>query len=199
MPKLTLTDFVDIVARSGTRKATKVAGVKNRPAYSPATDFYKPIRDGLADIHKNSKPKSALKDILRTLTDPKKQANYPTIVAGYAKWWGRKTFEWFDPPSSVFTSAGIDVVVNPELGLEFNGRPHVIKLYFKGEPLTKNRITIVTQLMEAELRQNSPEGALMAVLDTRTSKLIPGSAVSPVVTAILQAELAYIAALWPNV
>jgi hypothetical protein len=31
MPKITLTDFVDVVTRSGTTKITKIAQIKNRP------------------------------------------------------------------------------------------------------------------------------------------------------------------------
>lgn len=70
MPQLSLTDFVDVVSRTGTPKANKVAGIKNRLAYSPAFDFYKPLRDGLITIHKTGKPKSSLAHIASGITDP---------------------------------------------------------------------------------------------------------------------------------
>jgi hypothetical protein len=45
MIRVSLTDFVDIVSKSGTPKATKVAQVKKRGRYEPAVDFYKPLRE----------------------------------------------------------------------------------------------------------------------------------------------------------
>lgn len=39
MPRITLTDVVDITSKSGTPKATKVNQIKYRQAYSPQTDF----------------------------------------------------------------------------------------------------------------------------------------------------------------
>ena len=199
MPRLSLTDFVDIVVRLGSSKANKVAAIKHRPAYDPAHDFYKTIRDALADIHRNGHPKARLQAVLGSLSDPKKQVNYPGIVAGYQKWWGRKSFTWFDPPSSLFSHAGVEVSINPELGLEFGGHKHIIKLYFKGDPLTKHRIDLVTELMEHCLRGAAPAGIQMSVLDTRTSKLFSGSGAVPRSVAALRAELSYIAALWPSV
>jgi hypothetical protein len=199
MPKLSLTDFVDIVSKSGTPKATKVAQVKNRPKYDPATDFYKPIRDFFVELHKKKHPKSKLKSALTSVTDPKKLTNYPGIISGYSKWWGTRALTWFDPPADTFTAHGIDVAVNPELGLAINGKRHLVKLYFKSEPLAKTRAAIVIHLMEKALRTHCSQGELMAVLDTRKAKLIVPTVSVPHLNAVLLAELAYISALWPSV
>ncbi|WP_164879142.1 hypothetical protein [Flavobacterium cerinum] len=40
--KISLTDFLDFINRSGGTKMTKVKQVKNRAKYHPASDFYKP-------------------------------------------------------------------------------------------------------------------------------------------------------------
>ncbi len=117
MPNLSLTDLVDVVSRAGTPKATKVAEIKNRKAYQPATDFYKPFREGLVGVHEAGKDKKALGDLQKSLTDPKKIANYPDAIEGYRKWWGKKSFAWFEPPRNLYGHAGIDVAINPELGL----------------------------------------------------------------------------------
>lgn len=196
MPRISLTEFVDIVVRSGIPKMNKLSTIKNRPPYEPAYDFYKIIREALEDTHKNVYNKAHLRQILGTLRDPKKQVNYPEIVAGYCKWWGRKSFAWFDPPNSIFSNAGVDVSINPELGLEFGGKRYVVKLYFKGDTLAKNRIAPVTQLMENCLRPTVPPDVLMAVLDTRASRLFIGGELNPRLIAALKAELRYIAELW---
>lgn len=198
MPQLSLTDFVDIISASGTPKATKVKQVKNRPPYSPVTDFYKRIRENIIDIHRNNRKKSYIDRTLVGLTDKKKETAYPAIISGYKKWVGRKKIKWFDPPHDVFSSNGVDVSINPELGVKINGNPHLIKLYFKSEPLTKNRIDIITYLMAAVLSHScpSPSKTVMSVLDVRRSKLISPTVPVPLIDGILEAELAYISSLW---
>ena len=156
------------------------------------------IREALEDTHQNGHNRAHLRQIVGTLRDTKKQVNYPKIVDGYCKWWGRKSFVWFDPPNSMFSNAGVDVSINPELGLEFGGEKYVVKLYFKSDTLAKNRIELVTQLMENCLRPSVSPDVMMAVLDTRASKLFIGSEPDPRLIAALKAELRYIAELWPQ-
>ena len=199
MHRLSLTDFVDIVSKSGTPKATNVARIKNRPDYEPATDFYKPLRDCLIETHRKNLNAQNLKKLLHSLNDGKKIKNYPDIIKGYSTWWDKKTLEWFEPASENYMLHEIAVSINPELGLIINGQPHLIKLYFKSDPLTKNRIDIVTHLMEICLRKHCQHGEVMAVLDMRNGKLITPRVPIPALSATLDAELAYIAALWPNV
>ena len=191
MPSLSLTDLVDVVSKAGTPKATKVAEIKNRKPYQPATDFYKPFRDGVIDIHQKGKDKKGLLDLQNALTDPKKIANYPDAIDGYRKWWGKKTISWFEPPKNTYGHAGIDVAVNPELGLVVDGKRHVVKLYLKADPLTV--------LMEVSLRSKCQADDLLALLDVRQAKLFTVSAQLKPTKAVVDAELAYVAALWPSV
>jgi hypothetical protein len=198
MPYLSLTDFVDVVSKAGSPKATKVSQIKNREKYSPATDFYKSLREGIVNIHESCSPKAALKEILGGLTDKKKIANYPLAIDGYKKWWGNKAFSWFNPPNAKFSKHGFDISVNPELGLEFNGQRHVIKLYLKDEKLTKFRVDLITGLMKLTLSQSAGNGTLMSVLDARSSKLFTSSSGAASLEPMIDAELSYIAALWPH-
>jgi len=68
--ELSLTDFVDFVCKSGSTKLTKVKQIKNREDYSPATDFYKALREGIQDIHRKNGKKKELKIILEKVSDP---------------------------------------------------------------------------------------------------------------------------------
>jgi len=200
MPQLSLTDFVDIVSKSGTSKATKVRQVKTRPAYDPAADFYKRIRDCIVETHENGKSKDYLNGLTATLADPKKLKTYPFVITGYKRWWGNKSFAWFAPPNMPFSAYGVDVSVNPELGLEVDGIPHLIKLYFKDEPLKKNKIDIITHLMSITCTQLCPtQCTKMSVLDVRCGRLISPTVPIPALNAILNAELAYVAALWSSI
>ena len=88
--------------------------------------------------------------------------------------------------------------MNPELGLEIDGTPHLIKLYFKSDKLAKNRIDIITHLMSVVLSDQcpSPEETTMSVLDVRRAKLFSPTVPIQALDAILNAELAYVAHLW---
>jgi len=193
-----LTDLVDVVSRSGTPKARKVATIKNRPPYQPQTDFYKPLREGIVAIHQQGGDKTALKALLGSLADKKKAANYPGAVDGYQKWWGKKTLEWFAPARAIHSHAGVDVAINPELGLIVEGHRMHIKLYLKADPLTKLRCDLVTALMESALRPKCQKGDGVGLLDVRKAKMfVPGGDVMQT-TAMVDAELAYIAQLWAS-
>jgi hypothetical protein len=198
--QLSLTDFVDIVSTSGTPKATKVRQIKNRPDYDPRTDFYKRIREGIIETHQTGQRKSNLDGTLEGLTDHKKKTAYPQIVEQYKKWWGRKSLIWFEPFNILYQKPDISIAVNPELGLEINGRPHLVKLYFKVAPLAKNRVNIITHLMAITASECPyPPNTVMSVLDARRGKLFLPSASVIDLTSMLEAELAYITTLWPKV
>ena len=200
MPQLSLTDLVDIVSRTGTSKARKVAEVKARPDYEPAFDFYRPLRERIVEIHRTGQPRSALNNFMATVTDSKKQDNYPTAVNGYKKWWGKKALTWSIPPRTNYVKNNFTVVINPELGLTINGNARcLVKLYFKTEPLSKLRVDVITRLMENSLRALCQNNEVMCVLDVRRAKVFRFQPAAPATIAMIDAELAYIESLWPNV
>ena len=116
MPEVSLTTFVDFVAKAGTPKLTVVRNCKNKGAYDPKTDFYKPIREEIVRMHSTGLTVAALSALLRRLTDDKKKTAYPDIVKGYRKFIGTKKVTWFRPPHDQWSHGGLNVVVNPELG-----------------------------------------------------------------------------------
>jgi hypothetical protein len=199
MPKMSVSDFASIVSASGTSKVSKIADIKGRGPYSPATDFYKGVREGIVDNHTAGGTKKNLASILANITDPKKTSHYPALVAGYKRWWGTKSLTWFDPPAATHTAHGIDVAVNPELGLEVNGVKYVIKLHFVKDALSRTRAAFILHLMTQKLTATAPPGAIMSVLDVRNAKLKTALASNPRLAAAVNGELSYIAEVWPTV
>lgn len=199
MPRITLTDLIEVVTKAGSPKATKVSQLKSRQAYDPATDFYKPLREGLVMLHKKGGSKGDLVNLAKGLSDTKKAANYPQMVMGYKKWWGNKILEWTTPPTGTYTSSGIDVAINPELGLKINGQPHVVKLYLKSDSLTKTKADLIVTLMSHVFCPSQPHGTQFCVLDVRNSRLFAYSATGKNFKSMVDAELSYIASLWPHV
>src|SRR6266702_5356348 len=185
--KVPLTTFVDFVLKSGTPKLTVVQNFKNRPAYDPATDFYKPLREAIVRHHQKGEPKKALDAFVATC-NPKKQGHYSAVVSGYKKFLGGNTIGWFAPPTATWSAGGIPVSVNPELGLTIGGVNHVIKMYFKGEKLASNRMEVINHLMKLTLADPSTP-VEFGVVDMRKSKLhtTKGNAA---LTALLMGEAA---------
>jgi hypothetical protein len=199
MPNVSMTDVVDVFSTAGAPKVTKVSQIKNRPPYEPAFDFYRPLRTGIASVHSNRQDKSNLDNIIDK-AHVKKIANYREAISGYKKWWGKKQLDWFDPPRSTYSHSGIDVNVNPELGLAVDGDRYIIKLYMKDEPLTKFTTEPSLALMELSLRHLLAPTDTVAVLDVRNGKLHSFGGRNPQrMKPMVDGELAYIATLWPAV
>lgn len=197
--KISLTDFVEVVSKAGTPKATKVRTIKYRAAYNPATDFYRPLRTGLSRFHKQNRPRTCIHELLSEISDPKKLRRYGKALDGYKKWMGTKEIRWFEPEKKTYTASGVELAVNPELGLDFNGARHLVKLYFKDEPLTKLNIDLITVAMAISLHEQLARGTQMCVLDVPRGKLYKLSIPVGPTRAVVDAELAYVASLWDSV
>jgi hypothetical protein len=195
MPKVSLTEFVDIVSKSGRPKASKVRDVKNKPEYTPAFDFYKAFREHVIKVHSDGSPKTALDEIVAKV-DSKKTSNYHELVAGYKKWWGRKALTWSSPPRGTFLYSKTEIILNPELRLQINGDDFVVKLFNKDAVLKSTQVEIIVGLMELELREKVHTNTKFAVLDVRKSVLQVPVTTPTDMLPMIRAELAYIESIW---
>lgn len=191
--RISLTDFVDLVARTGPRKASKVAQLQARQSdpYHPCKDFYKPVRDSIVAVHRRGERKAAVTERLAWAQGSKREARQTYLAGRYQSWWGRKNLVWVEPRSAHYEGEGVCISVNPELGLLINGRLHIVKLYFKADRLEKQSAELIIGLMELTL--GSSEDATFSVLDVERRRLFtsPGSC-GPGNAALIEAELAWI-------
>jgi len=197
MIEITLTQFVDFVLKSGSPKLTVVRHVKKQhgEGYSPQTDFYKPIRDALVELHRAGQPLTTLEQVLRGLTDKKKQTAYPVLVRGYKKFAARRALEWFGPPRKAWVVDDLSVSLNPELGLKIGGSPHLVKLYFKdGEP-GKRQVEAMLHLLQSELRPKTG-GVRVGLLDVRRGKLILPTDYDPAYLTLMEGEARSFASIY---
>jgi hypothetical protein len=195
---LSLRDFLDVAVKTGKPRVTKIRQIKHAPEYSPATDFYKPLRNGIVSIHKAGKSKTAMKGLLLGIGDKRKLANYTLAIAGYNTWWDTHQLAWFDPPKGKYTKHGFEVNVNPELGLQIDWASHIIKLHLNTEPLLTYRAELTGALMTHLFSATGPS-ALLGALDVRRSALMNATANSAALMSSIDAVLADIAAIWPTV
>ncbi len=194
--EITLTTFIDFVFASGTPKITRVRNAKEQygQRYEPQKDFWRILRNGIVEMHQRNAKPATLDSLLRDLRDPRKLRLYPDRIDGYKRWLGRKTAQWTGVTSTLWQYDDLIVSVNPELGLEINGRPHRIKLYFKQDQLTKRRVQTILHL----LRTTAPSepNTRLGILDVSRARFIPLDTPAPGINALLQGEARSFTTMW---
>ena len=199
MPTISLTDFVDFLAKSGIPKLSHVRHLKSRGDYSPAEDFWRQLHDGIIEFHKSGQTNKKLLDgICGAVTDKKKRANYLNAVRQYKSFLGRKNVKWFKPPHTKWRHGKLSVAIEPDLGLIINGNRHIVTLYFKGTPLTIAKAEMYLVMMENSRSSAKPTDAL-AILDVQRKKLISSTSPSHTLVPLLEGEAQAFTTVWTQI
>lgn len=74
-----------------------------------------------------------------------------------------------------------------------------MKLYFKDEAPTKNRLETVSEMMEIVLSAKTPQDTKMAVLDVSKGKLYTQTVTIPQLAVLLEGEAAAFLRIWESV
>lgn len=188
MDRISLTYFVDFVLKAGAPKLTGVRDFKENKDEA-FTDFYKQVREAIVDMHKKGASDKVLDPFLHAQTDERRRRIYPSIIEGYRKFLNSGRISWFAPPVGTYAVGGVEINVNPELGLNIDGTPHLIKMYFRGEPLASKRVSVVLNLMTSSLGTTVP-GATFAMLDVRKARLHTLKSPNPRLNLLLRGEAA---------
>lgn len=196
MIEISLTDFIDFVSKVGGSKFTKVNEVHSRDDYHPAFDFWKPLREAIVEMHKEGKNKNTLDEVLLRLTDKNKKKLYPGLVKNYKSFLGRKSIEWFEPPYKHWNEGDLRIRINPEIGLEINGKFYVIKLYFKAEPLSQQKSDLIILLLNDALKNKDYQEVTFAILDVGRKKLFERTRLSEVHMSLLEGEAMNFINIW---
>lgn len=185
--------FMDFVLTSGTSRTTLIKQLKQGKD-ERFSDFYRPVREAIVDMHEKGLSTDVLDALLVSLVDPREKRVFPKVVSGYKKFLRQGRMVWFEPPMRHYPLGPLSVNVNPEVGLLIDGRPHAIKLYMRGDPITPLRIMVTTHLLSAAMSATWP-GTVFAVLDVRRGKLFPHRPKTEI-GHLLRAEAACFSSLW---
>lgn len=197
MPSISLTDFVDFVVSAGTPQLSKVRALIRREEYSPPVDFWGPLRNAIRERHARGASLKTLPDLLGELTDAKKLTSYPAAIDGYLRFVGSKRFVYFEPPRTAWCEGGLSIRVNPELGLERNGKRCVAKLYFKADPvLNKKRADVVLGLMQMALADDLTDGTVPMIVDVQRGKPYEPTVEVADLDVLVAAEAAAFMRMW---
>jgi hypothetical protein len=86
--------------------------------------------------------------------------------------------------------------VNPELGFIIYGKPTVIKLYFKNEPLSKNKLDLTRALMRDVLQSKAPPEVVFGALDVQMWKQFKTPCPDSTLFALLKSEARSLGVIW---
>ncbi len=167
MDRVSLTSFVDFVLEAGTADVAEL--LKERRG-DMCNDYYSPLRDAIVEMHRRGEDSRVLEAAVTREENDKKRRIFARVVDGYRRFLATGNMKWFDPPRTSYRMGAHDVDVNPELGLAIDETPHVIKMYFRGEPLTPRRTSVTLSMLAGRLGRVCP-GHVFAVLDVRHGKL----------------------------
>jgi hypothetical protein len=136
---------------------------------------------------------------LDEVDDPKKQENYQRIRRGLRKWAGvrgKRRYVWQTPKRAVWKSNGLTVIIGPELWVDIDGQSYVIKLYFKSDKLSQQKVNLLLHLMQVTIGKNGAVG----ILDLPQGKLFLQTQDPPDgIDTLLEAEAAAFTVLWDGV
>lgn len=200
MLEISLTTFVDFVSKVGTPRITYVKKAKKlySEGYHPAIDFWRPLRNAIIEMHKQNEPINYIDRVLSELHDTKKLNLYPELIDQYKKWLGRKEVFWTGCDSRNWKYEDFIVKINPELGLNIDGYEYIIKLYFKAEKLSKNRIETILYLIKSTLPREKKD-AIPGIIDVKNGKLLKATKEKPEIKSLLEGEAVAFKTMWNSV
>ena len=86
--------------------------------------------------------------------------------------------------------------MNPELGFIIDGKPTVINIYFKNEPLSKNKVDLMRTLICDALQSKAPPEVVFGVLDVQRGKLFKTPCPDSTLFALLKSEARSREVIW---
>ena len=92
--KISLTEFMNFVNKSGSAKSTVVSNSKNKrdEEYEHYKDYWLKLREKLKSVHKKAQTHDDLRALLDDIHSDKK-VNYKAAIEGYIKFWKKRKIE----------------------------------------------------------------------------------------------------------
>lgn len=163
--------FAEYLIKSGQPRLTAAKRIikREREGYEFAADYYGPLRSGIKKFHNTvGAHKNELNGIIDQV-DEKKSENYEACITGYKNFLGRKKVRWFTPKRRVIEIEGLELSINPEIGLEWDGQKRAIKIAFNKDVRFNKRLA---QLVLALMQEYLPKTVVPCILDIRSGNLI---------------------------
>lgn len=173
--KISLTEFMNFVNKSGSAKLTEITRVKlnHEEDYKNFKDYWLLFRDRIKKFHQRETSLDYLYELLESIEDDSKRENYGQAISGYATFVKKKQYTWVTPPRKSWTINGLQIELNPEIGIaDKNGQVLIVKLFLTSkQQIDKKHADLILALMEHELREKVGDNYSFAVLDVKRGKI----------------------------
>jgi hypothetical protein len=197
--KISLTEFMNFVNKSGSAKSTVVSTAKNKreEEYAHYKDYWLKLREKIKSVHKKNGNHEDLRSILPVIPLEKKD-NYKLTIDGYCSFWKKRIISWVEPPKATWLIGDVRIELNPELGLAIRDKIYVVKLFTTaGVGIDKKHADLILNLMELELRsQVGGDKVIFAVLDVKRGKLFENKTRDISLTPLLNGEAISFETIW---
>lgn len=193
-----MTEFVNFINASGMSKMTIVSNAKLKHEESEGNpyDYWKDFKDAVKKQLKRGGSKDDLSELLESVRE-EVYANYQEMIKGFNKFWKPNSMEWLKPANRMATISGVKMNINPEIGVVWNDKKFMIKMFIKAkENLDKRHADIILALMENELRVKVDDDIVFAILDVRRGKLFSYVNNDPRLLVLARSEGRSFAEMW---
>jgi hypothetical protein len=134
---ISINQFFPFVLAPASAKRDELRSIKQTIGmYTQAVDYWRLFRLQVAAYHGyRAGPGPDALDAAVELAHPDRRHHYEAAVEQYRQLIAGASIEWIGAPRrAMWLSEGLQVRVNPELHLNLDGEPHVVKLYLKAHP-----------------------------------------------------------------
>ena len=200
---ISMTTFVDFVFASGPPKLAAVmkAKIRYQTGYDSATDFYTPLREWIIAVTYQNLTGTETLDSMRSTfvnLNTRNSHAYQECIAGFTQWWRGKNIVWNKALRSEWTQGRLAIRIAPELGVSIRGEPHIIKLYFKKQKPSKQRLQAMVHLLN-QLNGRAQTPVTVGILDMRRGQLHSPTRDDSVMEPLLAGEAAAFQTMWDRV
>lgn len=201
---ISLTQFIDFSTKVSTpARINFVKDVKNNPGYSPATDYWKQLRDEIRRIHENNLPINDLYSLSEKVSDQKKE-NYTKNIRNYINFINKHDVEFFETGKGFWQYNDLLIRTTPELGLKIDGQNYLVKNYYKvnkkNTKVTKKNISTTLTAMKLSLMEfDPPQDAKYAVINLQKGIIHESTPLVDSAVLELKIEAGMLLDIWNNI
>ena len=161
--------FANFVTEKPNKRKKYVNKIINKEPYAFKKDYYSVLRIKLISTIKKNKSLIELNQMLKKI-NPKKHNHYEVLIDQIQNFMQGVKYIWVEPPKNIIEYSGLQLKVNPEIGININGETLFIKMYFKQDQIENEKVNVMLKIMQDSIKEDY-QNAKVAILDVRRCEL----------------------------
>lgn len=161
--------FANFVTEKPNKRKRYVNKIINKEPYAFEKDYYSVLRIKLISAIKKNKSLIELNQMLKKI-NPKKHNHYEVLIDQIQNFMQGVKYIWVEPPKNIIEYSGLQLKVNPEIGINIKGETLFIKMYFKQDQIENEKVNVMLKIMQDSIKEDY-QNAKVAILDVRRCEL----------------------------